>query len=81
MTEQREFDQSVWKTLLKTTLSEEGDEISCGECFTLLDLYAEILSNGGDPVEVIPKAKQHLKMCQHCNSELQAMINSMAEGK
>ncbi len=64
----------LWQTLLKSALETEEYEISCEECFTGLDMYAELLLEGSDPNQVMPMIEQHLKQCHCCEIELEALM-------
>ena len=65
---------SVWQTLLKSALETEEFEIDCEECYELLDMYAELLLDGADADEIMPTVKQHLKQCNCCVHELEALM-------
>jgi hypothetical protein len=65
---------SLWQTLLKSALETEEYEISCEECFEVLDLYTDLILEGTDPNEIMPLVKQHLQQCNCCTNELEAMI-------
>jgi hypothetical protein len=65
---------TLWKTLLKSALETEEYEISCEECFEVLDLYADLILDGTEPSEIMPLVKQHLKQCNCCTRELEAMV-------
>jgi hypothetical protein len=67
-------DSSLWQTLLKSVLETEEFEITCEECFNLLDLYADLLLEGADPAKLMPTVKQHLKQCNCCEGELEALM-------
>jgi hypothetical protein len=70
---------SLWQTLLKSVLETEEHEISCEKCFTLLDQYADILMGGGDPAKMMPMVRQHLKQCNCCDAELEALMIILQE--
>ena len=70
---------SLWQTLLKSALETEEYEISCEECFNLLDLYADLILDGTTPSEIMPMVKQHLKQCNCCVNELEAMMIMIQE--
>lgn len=65
--------------LLKFIVETEDCEISCNECYDLLDSYAEILFNGEDPDQLMPNVKQHLKHCFCCEHELEALMVMLKE--
>ena len=72
-------DPSLWQALLKSAFETEEYEIDCEECFNLLDMYAELLIEGTDPAEIMPTVKQHLKQCNCCDRELEALMVMIQE--
>ncbi|RME97982.1 MAG: hypothetical protein D6768_18430 [Chloroflexi bacterium] len=70
---------SLWRALLKNVLETEDDEITCQECFGVLDFYAEMLAQGGNPAVLLPKVKQHLRQCVSCNEQLEAVMVMLRE--
>ncbi len=67
-------DSPLWQALLKAALETEEYEIGCKECFDLLDMYADQLLDGANPAELLPTVKQHLKQCNCCDRELEALM-------
>jgi hypothetical protein len=65
---------SRWQSLLQSILETEEYEIDCRECFDLLDTYAELLLEGDNSDEIMPTVKQHLKQCNCCVNELEALM-------
>ena len=51
--------KKLWQLLLQSALEAEEYEISCLECFDLLDQYADIIMEGVDPCEIMPAVRQH----------------------
>ena len=70
---------SLWQTLLKAALETDDYEISCQECFDALDLYADLILEGAEPTEIMPLVTQHLKQCNCCTNELEAMVVMIQE--
>ena len=70
---------SLWQTLLKSALETEEYEITCEECFDVLDLYADLILDGADPSEIMPLVEQHLHQCNCCARELEAMMVMIQE--
>ncbi len=63
-----------WQTLLKEALETEEFEIGCEDCHEVLDMYADLLLEHGNPTEVMPAVEQHLKHCCCCAGELEALL-------
>jgi len=76
---------SVLRTLLKSALAAREDEIGCEECYDLLDQYVDLIAEGGNPDELMPRVKQHLDYCSCCDGEFKALMtiinNAAAENK
>jgi len=70
---------SLWQLLLLTADREETIEISCSDCFTLLDYDASLLTKGGDLVELLPVIKHHLSICSSCQAELNSWLDELNE--
>jgi hypothetical protein len=51
------------------------DEITCGECYDVIDQYVDMLRAGQDPETVLPKVKEHLGQCHCCDMEFRALIS------
>ena len=71
--------KKLWQTLLKSALDTEEYEISCMECFNLLDQYADLLLEGTDPSEIMPTVRQHLNHCPGCVDEFKALMTMIQE--
>lgn len=57
--------------LLQRIIDTQPEEISCTECFDLINLYVD-QELGGAPVETqLPQFKQHIHQCLICRQEYQ----------
>ena len=63
-----------WQFLLESVFEAEAIEISCPECFELLDQYVELRLEGTNPVEALPLVEQHLKHCLCCTDQFEALM-------
>jgi hypothetical protein len=61
--------------IIKTVLSVPMEEITCGECFEVIDQYVDMLRSGQDPAVVLPRVKEHLGQCHCCDVEFRALIS------
>ena len=61
--------------IVKAVLSVPTDEITCGECYDVIDQYVDMLRAGQDPATVLPKVKDHLSHCHCCDVEFRALIS------
>ncbi len=69
----------LWKLLLLTADTEESIELTCPDCFTLLDYDASLLTNGGDLGDLLPVIKHHLSICSSCQAELKSWLDELNE--
>ena len=65
---------NFWRKLIETSLETADEEISCMECFELLDQYVDLLDEGEKPALVLPELEQHLTVCDCCHTELEALL-------
>jgi len=70
---------SLWQLLMLTNGTEKPVELSCSDCFTLLDYDAGLLTNGGDLGDLMPVIKHHLSICASCQAELKSWLNELNE--
>ncbi len=69
----------LWKLLLLTASTEKSVELSCSDCFALLDYDAGLLTQGGDTGDLLPIIKHHLSICSSCQAELKSWLNELNE--
>ena len=69
----------LWQLLLLTANPDKSIELSCSDCFTLLDYDAGLLSGDGDPGDLLPVIKHHLSICSRCQAELNTMLDELKE--
>ena len=63
--------------LLARLLGPAGPELTCQQCFDLLDVYVELELAGENADEQVPGMKAHLEGCPACAEEhdsLEALI-------
>jgi hypothetical protein len=66
---------------LERLLGPTGYEVSCEECFELLDQYVELEVDGHDADERIPGLRAHFEGCPACREEhesLHALVSADA---
>jgi hypothetical protein len=51
--------KQLWQLLLK-----EPSNLTCDECFAVMEVYAEILTKGG--IDLLPEIIEHLERCPDC---------------
>jgi hypothetical protein len=57
------------RELLLRLLGPEGPEVTCEECFELLDEYVEVELLGRDPRVAMPAMAEHLRGCPACRED------------
>ena len=60
--------------LLRRLLGPSGLELSCDECFELLDRYVELEAAGAAADQAIPGMGAHLKGCAACHEEHSSLL-------
>jgi hypothetical protein len=63
---------------LERLLGPTGQQVTCEECFDLLDEYVDLEANGLDADERIPGLRAHLEGCPACREEhdsLRALVS------
>jgi hypothetical protein len=66
----------VWQLLL-----EDSSDLTCDECFAVMEYYAELLAEGS--TDLLPEVIEHLRACPPCEvqhrEELRHLIASQSE--
>ena len=55
------------------------DEYSCEDAYKVLDIYADMVSRGEDPSELMPLVKLHLEICGNFREEFEALLTILGE--
>jgi hypothetical protein len=58
---------------LERLLGPTGHEVSCDECFEMLDQYVELEIQGLDADERIPGLRAHLDGCPACHEDHESL--------
>jgi hypothetical protein len=59
---------------LKRLLGPAGEEVSCEECFRLLDEYVELELEGADADARLPGLRAHLEGCPACREDHESLL-------
>ena len=59
---------------LERLLGPAGDEVSCEECFELLDEYVELELDGEDADRRLPGLRAHLEGCPACREDHESLL-------
>ena len=68
------MEKSKWQAFLESALETTEYEIACDECYDLLDGYVDMLLENSSAVDIMPAVEQHLKQCNCCAAELEALL-------
>ena len=71
------------RELLARLLGPAGPEVTCDECFELLDEYVELEVAGADADRRLPGVREHLQGCPACREEhesLRELVGLEADG-
>jgi hypothetical protein len=61
------------RQLLARLLGPDGAEVSCEECFELLDEYVELELAGADADRRLPGMREHLQGCPACHEDHESL--------
>lgn len=71
-------DQLDHRLALKLLLGPAGPEVTCEQCFELIDVYVELEHQGASPDERIPGMRAHLEGCAACREEHDSLLALLA---
>ena len=66
------------RQLIARLLGPAGPEVSCEECFELLDEYVEVELAGEDAGARLPGMRNHLLGCPACNEDHESLRDFVA---
>ena len=55
-------------------LGPEGPELTCEQCFDLLDRYVDLEAAGKDADAAVPGLRAHLEGCPACREEHESLL-------
>ena len=61
------------RDLIARLLGPAGPEVSCEECFELLDQYVDLELAGEDPDARLPGMRAHLEGCPACHEDHESL--------
>jgi hypothetical protein len=59
---------------IASMLGPAGPELSCEECFELLDRYVELEAGGADAAAAMPRFRSHLDGCPACREDHASLL-------
>ncbi len=67
----------LWQLLLLTREPENDYQLTCEECYELLEFDADLLAIGANPVEVRTIINRHLALCSSYGTKLDAWLEQL----
>jgi hypothetical protein len=64
--------------LVAALLGPGAPELTCEECFELLDRYVDVALAGADPDAAVPGMKAHLAGCPACDDDYASLLEFVA---
>jgi anti-sigma factor RsiW len=68
------------RELITRLLGPRGREVSCEECFELLDEYVDLELAGEDADRRLPGMREHLQGCPACHEDHESLRDLVAQG-
>ena len=72
-----ELDSQTLKHIVRAVIFTYDNEITCSECFMLIDRYVDLELEGKSAAEAYPLVKAHLDICRDCREEYQALLDAL----
>ena len=64
---------------LRRVLGPAGPELTCEQCFELLDRHVELTLAGADADAAVPGMQAHLEGCPACKEDHESLLALVAE--
>jgi hypothetical protein len=61
------------RDLITRLLGPDGPEVTCDQCFELLDQYVDLEVAGEDPDAKLPGMRAHLEGCPACHEDHESL--------
>ena len=68
------------RMLAERLMGPEGPELSCEECFDVLDVYVEHELAGADAGAEMPAMRAHLAGCSACRDDHESLLALLRNG-
>ena len=65
------------KMMIDSIYDTRDHELTCSECLSQLDKFAEQTLAGKKPEEAIPLVQDHLSKCRDCREEFEALLTAL----
>jgi hypothetical protein len=68
------IDAETLKQMVRSALDARPNEIGCAECMRRLDQFVELKLAGKDVGQAMPLVEHHLRICNDCREEFEALL-------
>lgn len=72
-----DMDEKTLKKMVEILAGTRENEIGCEDCYDHLDEFVDLYLQGGNPSEILPLVKHHLKMCCCCYDEFKGLMEAL----
>jgi anti-sigma factor RsiW len=69
------------RDLIGRLLGPEGPELTCEQCFDLLDRYVDLEVSGASADEQVPGMRAHLEGCPACDEDHASLLAFVSAGR
>lgn len=74
---QGKLDPLTLRRVVQSVVTTRPDELSCDECFELLDRFAELVLAGHEIPDAFRLVQDHLERCGDCREEFEALLDAL----
>jgi hypothetical protein len=67
----------LWQLLLLTNAPNVSVQLTCEECFTLLEYDAELLTSGAAMNKIRPAVRYHMSLCEECRNKIDEWMGKL----
>ncbi len=67
----------LWRLLVLTSEPKKSVQLTCEECFALLEYDADLLAAGAALDEVRPAVIHHLSLCSACQAKFDSWLENL----
>lgn len=71
------MDIEALKRVVCEAITTHADELTCSECFELLDEYAEVALVERNAASYLPRVHDHLQRCADCREEWSGLLAAL----
>ncbi|MEM1096334.1 MAG: hypothetical protein AAGJ10_17180 [Bacteroidota bacterium] len=65
------------KKMAEAASATDAPKMGCGDCYEVLDAFAEQILAGKKPEEAMPLVEAHLQSCPCCHEEFNVLLEAL----